>query len=95
LIDEMIRSWGRGSWRSDAKGHALHEAHQLRLNIDKAITLLGWRPRWDLAETCARTAAWYRTFYEGARAMREFSLQQINDYMEVGRRASASRAVVA
>jgi CDP-glucose 4,6-dehydratase len=79
LIDEMIRQWGRGAWRTNAPQNAPHEAHQLRLSIDKAIALLGWQPRWNLTETCARTAQWYRAFYEGS-SMRELSLQQIEEY---------------
>jgi CDP-glucose 4,6-dehydratase len=64
----------------------VHEAHLLRLSIDKAVTLLGWRPRWAVRETVRRTATWYRTFYErgeGDRTpgfMRESCLRDIADY---------------
>lgn len=84
LIEQMIAQWGRGTWRSEVSPNAPHEAKQLRLSIDKAIAHLGWRPRWHLHETCARTSAWYRAFYESPLSLRELTLSQIEDYMSPG-----------
>jgi CDP-glucose 4,6-dehydratase len=81
LIDQMILQWGRGAWRSDAARGGPHEAANLRLNIDKAIEHLGWQPRWRLHESCARTAQWYRAFYERPTSLRELTLSQIGDYL--------------
>ncbi|WP_200949136.1 CDP-glucose 4,6-dehydratase [Frateuria sp. Soil773] len=41
-----------------------HEAAILRLNCDKARRQLAWQPVWGIDATLARTAAWYRCFYE-------------------------------
>ncbi|MDF1522545.1 MAG: CDP-glucose 4,6-dehydratase [Trueperaceae bacterium] len=62
LADRLAERWGPGaSWVLDAGAHP-HEAHLLRLDWSKARTQLGWRPRWDLATTLDRTAAWYRGY---------------------------------
>ena len=80
LVETMIAQWGAGRWRTAENPNEPHEAHQLRLSIDKAVARLGWMPRWNLAETCARTAAWYRAFGERTAAMCELTMAQIDDY---------------
>jgi CDP-glucose 4,6-dehydratase len=64
LVEEALNHWP-GSWRdvSDPKGP--HEAGRLNLQIDKAHHVLGWRPRWDFAQTVARTVCWYRGVQRG------------------------------
>ncbi|MCE5302029.1 MAG: CDP-glucose 4,6-dehydratase [Planctomycetaceae bacterium] len=63
LVELLVDAWGCGTWQDRSRADQPHEAGLLRLNIDKAIHRLGWRPRWTLAETVRRTAAWYRRFY--------------------------------
>lgn len=55
------------------------EALTLRLDSSKARALLGWRPKWDIETTLARTADWYNAFWNKA-DMRAFTLSQIEDY---------------
>jgi CDP-glucose 4,6-dehydratase len=64
LVAEVCRAWGDGRWEVRAPAHAPHEAGLLRLNIEKAQTVLGWQPRWRVSEAVARTVSWYRAFYE-------------------------------
>jgi CDP-glucose 4,6-dehydratase len=45
-----------------------HEANALALETAKARTVLGLQPRWSLAESVARTMAWYRAQHTGADA---------------------------
>ncbi|MCZ8376783.1 MAG: CDP-glucose 4,6-dehydratase [Beijerinckiaceae bacterium] len=45
-----------------------HEAGWLALETARARTQLGIRPRWDIAESIARTMAWYRAEAEGQSA---------------------------
>jgi CDP-glucose 4,6-dehydratase len=65
LADHFCRAWGQGSWFDASRPGAPHEAHMLRLSIDKAQSELGWRPRWPLRKTVERTARWYRRFCDG------------------------------
>ena len=62
------RGLGRGSWIDASDADQPHEAGVLRLNIDKALHQLGWRPRWNVAEAVRRTAAWYRRFLRKLRS---------------------------
>lgn len=65
LTKACISYWGSGSWVDRSGASQPHEARQLRLAIDKAVTLLGWTPRWDFTVTVRRTLQWYHTYYHG------------------------------
>ena len=86
LVDLFVAAWGSGTWQDASLGGQPHEARLLRLSIDKAVTLLGWRPRWSVSEAVRRTALWYRRFYEkdpaarAAGSMRDTCLADIADY---------------
>ena len=81
LVDELIRLWGSGRWEQDP-ADTPHEARALRLNIDKATGMLGWRPRWGIDRALASVVDWYRAFRanEGAAGIRQLGLRQIADY---------------
>jgi CDP-glucose 4,6-dehydratase len=85
LVDGLVAGFGQGSWVDGHDPKAPHEAHLLRLNIEKAYALLGWSPRWDFAATLAHTVAWYRAQRNQAsvEAMRTLSLAQIAAYAMV------------
>ncbi|MCL5770090.1 MAG: hypothetical protein M1588_02065 [Planctomycetes bacterium] len=55
------------------------EAGALRLNIDKAVTQLRWRPCWRLARAVEETVRWYRAYLVGE-DMRTFGLSQIDAF---------------
>jgi len=85
LVDAFVRTWGSGSWEDRSAPDQPHEAGILRLCIDKAVSQLGWRPRWSCAEMTARTANWYRrVLCEGADARRmcEDDIQAYGDDWE-------------
>lgn len=66
-VDAFVKAWGSGSWHDQSTPDQPHEAEILRLCIDKAISELGWRPRWSCAEMTGRTVCWYRrVLCEGA-----------------------------
>jgi CDP-glucose 4,6-dehydratase len=69
IVDLFVAAWGSGSWKDASLGEQPHEARLLRLSIDKAVTQLGWRPRWSVGEAVRRTALWYRRFYEQSPAV--------------------------
>ena len=61
VADLAVKYWGAaGRWVFVGKPGAPHEAGLLRLNIAKAKTNLGWKPRWDLETAVAKTIAWYQ-----------------------------------
>ena len=80
IVERFLTEWGEGQWIDASNPDDPPESGDLRLSIEKAIRLLGWRPRWTLAETLRRTADWYRRYYREEVDMREVCLQQIADY---------------
>ncbi len=81
LVELFLQVWGEGTWKDVGMPNQPHEAGMLRLNIDKAIHQLGWRPRWSVSEAVRRTAEWYRQFYrQGQSSMREACLADIDRY---------------
>jgi CDP-glucose 4,6-dehydratase len=79
LVEEVLRHWP-GSWEQVPQETHLKEAPLLSLAIDKAKETLGWRPRWDFAETIHQTVSWYREYYAGAASMIDFTQKQIAAY---------------
>jgi CDP-glucose 4,6-dehydratase len=80
LADLVCCTWGSGSW-SEAPGSPNEVQPATRLNIRKALTLLGWRPRWTVEEAVRRTVRWYKTFYEAPqRDMQPYCLADIEAY---------------
>jgi CDP-glucose 4,6-dehydratase len=76
IVERLCGAWGDGaSWLADPGPHP-PEAHTLRLDSSKARALLGWAPRWDLAETLDRIVAWHRAEHDGADA-RGLTLDQL------------------
>ena len=81
LAEKFCRAWEGGSWVDTSNTGQPHEAAVLRLNVDKAVTRLGWRGQWGLDKTIARTARWYREFYRaGGACMRDTCLDEIDAY---------------
>ncbi len=82
IVETMSRAWGEGAaWEERPEANAPHEAGILMLDPSRAQQMLGWRPHADLHAGLAATAAWYRSFYDGASpsTLRKLTLQQIAD----------------
>ncbi len=94
LISEMKIYWENVLWEdtSQAKTH-FHEAALLKLNCDKALFDLNWQPTLDFRDTVKMTVEWYKEFYQGNRkSMYEYSVNNINDYIEKAKRSGISWA---
>ncbi len=81
LATALVSAWGSGRWVPTGESASDAEAKSLRLSIDKAITCLGWTPRWGFKKTITRTVQWYQTYYRNpAGSMRAQSLDDIAAY---------------
>jgi CDP-glucose 4,6-dehydratase len=81
LANALVKGWGSGRWSTPVQASGNVEAATLRIASDKAVSLLGWQPRWGLNETVRRTVDWYQHFYlDQASSMREHSLHDIASY---------------
>ena len=59
-----------------------HEATLLKLDINKAIALLGWKPQLTFTETLELTFGWYKNYYEKGGDMVSFTNNQINTFFK-------------
>lgn len=68
VVEMAQRAFGGGTVAWGGTDDGPHEAGWLALDIEKAGTLLGIRPRWTLDVTIERTMRWYREQHAGADA---------------------------
>jgi len=80
LVDKIVNVWGVGHWEDHSKPGALHETHLLKLDINKAKSLLEWSPLWKIEKAVAETVSWYKQYRSGD--MYDLCCHQITDYMK-------------
>jgi len=83
LVDNLARHWNGAIWESGilSPGKANHEAGLLKLNCDKALSVIGWHPAMDFNTTLQMTAEWYKAFYADNQSIRAKTEDQINEYV--------------
>ncbi len=83
LTSMILQEWGAGTFEVESENGStgLHEANYLKLDIAKAMTLLGWRPIYGISDVVKKTVEWYKEYYSEKGAMYPFSLLQIEEYM--------------
>jgi len=60
---------------------SFHEAGLLKLNCDKALFYLQWKPVLNFVDTARFTGEWYNRFYnQKAAGMYDYTVQQIHEY---------------
>jgi len=93
VVDRFLGEWGSGSWTTppDA-GPEPPEAHRLSLDSGKARAKLGWAPVWDGQAAVARTAAWYREYYQAPASARQLVDDQLEAYQNDARAARVAWA---
>lgn len=65
LAELFCKSWGDGqTWESGNEGGP-HEAGVLKLNCDKIKSVLGWKPKWHVAQAVEKTVEWARVYLRG------------------------------
>ncbi len=87
LIDALALTWG-GNAEELYKvilPPNFHEAGLLKLNCDKALALLGWRPVLHFSETAEMTARWYKTAAGGEKDLFAYTTGQIEQYIALAR----------
>ena len=87
LLEALTLKWDGASWDAyDTEKDVPHEAGLLKLNCDKALHYLKWRPTLSFPETVAFTAEWYKEFYTGQwTSMFEFSQSQLRKYVSLAK----------
>lgn len=62
VATELVRNFGKGELMDCSNPNAVHEAQLLMLDITKAKTRLGWKPRLNMQECIALVADWYKRY---------------------------------
>lgn len=87
VVEALAAQWGIDRpWVLDAATHS-PEAQQLRLDVNKASSLLGWRCHLPIDEALQWVASWYKAFHAGSDAL-ALCHEQISRYLvrlEAGR----------
>ena len=83
LLEQLAKNWDADATDIlKIQPSDFHEAGLLKLNIDKALYHLNWKPALSFLETSAFTSDWYKTYYQQDNAnMLEFTNSQIQDYI--------------
>ncbi len=82
LAEGATRFLGKGGYQIILDGEAKHEANLLKLDINKAIALLNWKPQLSFEETLALTFEWYKNYYEKNAEVIQFTDTQINNFFK-------------
>lgn len=82
LLQELGKYWSHNAGFDIKEQSHFHEAGLLKLNCDKALHDLAWKPTLNFSETARFTTDWYNKYYQEvtAREMFEFTRQQIDNY---------------
>jgi CDP-glucose 4,6-dehydratase len=80
LVETAIKAWGRGSWNDTSGQEQPHEAGLLKLDINRAVEELNWKPKLDAATAIDWTLAWYKQPVDQQAA---YAFHQINEYLNL------------
>ena len=75
----LTKEMGRGELLDQTDPNAPHEANLLMLDITKAQTRLGWKPRLSTAEAIVLTADWYKRY--NSENVYELCVEEIKKYL--------------
>lgn len=84
LIGKIIEETGKGSYEFNDVIEKRHEASLLKLDISKAMNLLGWCPLLNFDETVNMTVEGYQDEMESNDVYRA-RVEQIKKYLEIGK----------
>ncbi|MDA8523763.1 CDP-glucose 4,6-dehydratase [Acidovorax sp. NCPPB 4044] len=85
VVRQLAASWPEPvDCRFATEAGGPHETGMLRLDSSKARSLLGWHPRWPLAQTISSIAGWHAAHHRGEN-MRSMTEGQIASYCASGR----------
>ena len=60
----MSKHWNGAKWEDkNNKNKSFYESGLLKLNCDKALALLNWKPTLNFEQTVELTTIWYKKYY--------------------------------
>tara|TARA_A100001035_G_scaffold280316_1_gene285462 strand:- start:3069 stop:4136 length:1068 start_codon:yes stop_codon:yes gene_type:complete len=84
LVLKLNQYFPNTKFKIDSEPRTGHkESSLLKLNCDKSFADLGWLPKLDFDKTTELTAKWYSSFIEKNIDMKEFTINQILEYINL------------
>lgn len=80
IVKELVKFWGRGKIIFK-KNQKYYEQTNLQLNIQKAIKILKWQPKYSIIKSIKVTAEWYKKVLVEKYSVEKITEKQIKDYM--------------
>lgn len=80
LVDTAVNAWGSGSWKDTSSAQQPHEAGLLKLDINRAMRELDWKPRLNAATAIRWTLDWYK---QPQSRQLDHTFDQINTYLSL------------
>ncbi len=81
VVQKAIDCWGSGNWKDASDNTQPHEAHLLKLDINKTINELGWLPKYTAAQAIQKTIEWYKVIAQKNNNALDFTLSQIKEFV--------------
>ncbi|RZK62295.1 MAG: CDP-glucose 4,6-dehydratase [Pedobacter sp.] len=81
MLNLSIKSWGSGTFILDEQSDRPHEAGLLKLDISKAINVLGWKPKLTAEQAVKLTMEWYGEFFRNPTGLDKYTEYQIMNYL--------------
>lgn len=83
LASLFCQAWGENAkWINQKQENAPHEANFLKLQCEKAKSILKWRAKWDIKQAVKKVVEWQKALDSGVSAD-EITKQQIKEYFGV------------
>ena len=82
VISEMSKDWDNVEWEVNKSKKEFSESGLLKLNCDKALHHLNWKPILEFSKTIKLTSDWYKEFYNGFDILKTTE-RQISEYNEI------------
>ena len=80
IVKKMAQFWQGSKWVIEETSE-LHEAHYLKLDIDKASKIIGWTPQMRLEESLLKIYEWHM-HYINNQDMQKYSINEIKSFEE-------------
>ena len=78
MVKQMRKTWNRIDYQIEQDENNPHEADLLKLDCSKARMKLNWKGAWNRRTTFAKTAEWYRSYYENQHVITQ---EQLREYV--------------
>lgn len=80
VATEVIKNYDSGELKDSSNPNSVHEAKLLMLNINKAKTRLGWKPRMNMQKCIELVVDWYKRYED--EDVYNLCIEEINNFIK-------------